>query len=74
MCENPGWIAIWIGSDLVIFPFIYSLLGGKIAKLLDTNIALTTLKNCTKVIVAGIIVILLGILYLMGIISWIISL
>ena len=71
---DPGYISIFIGFALLLFPFLYTICGEKTALIFKVTIPLSILNNYSKVIAAGIIFILLGLLYLMGIIPWITTL
>ena len=73
MCENPGILAITIGVVFIIVPFFMSFFSEVLYEKLGTTNTLQTFKESSKMITAGVIFIFLGLLYLMGVIPWIIS-
>jgi len=74
MWEDPGRDAICLGLVLIVIPFLYSVVGGYIANKIGTTITIITLRSCSKVVIAGIFLIFLGFLYLMGVINWLTTL
>ena len=74
MFNDAGCLSIILGFVLILIPLVISFLSGYvIKKYFETAIILNMLRSYFLLVLTGVILIILGVLYKMGFILWLLN-